>query len=220
MLVGLIPAAGHATRLGSQPSSKEVLVVGGRPMMDHLVDRMREAAPDEIRIVTRPEKTDVIRHAEDLGLRVIHGHPPEASASLLLGLEGLADDDEVMFGFPDSLWEPDDGFVRVVAELRADAAAALGLFRISEDLERSDVVTLDAGGRVTGVAVKPVKPQTDLIWGIAAARAGVLRRLDDGRAPGAFFDALAREDVVRGVTLSSRWIDVGTPEALERARRA
>jgi glucose-1-phosphate thymidylyltransferase len=74
-LVGVIPAAGSATRLGPLPSSKEVLPVGGRPVMDYLVERMRLADCDEIRLVTRTDKTDVIERARELKLRVILARP-------------------------------------------------------------------------------------------------------------------------------------------------
>lgn len=188
-------------------------------MMDHLVERLNIVSPDELRVVTRPEKEDVTEHALALGANVIHGHPPELSASLQLGLTGLEDDDEIAFGFPDSLWEPSDGFVAVLDALRAGCDVALGLFRLHEGLERSDVVALTAGGWVTRVDVKPERPASDLIWGIAATRAGVLRGLPADADPGAYFDVLARRGAVRGVVLSGPWLDIGTPESLAQARR-
>jgi glucose-1-phosphate thymidylyltransferase len=221
VLVGLIPAAGHATRLGPRAGSKEVIEVGGRPVMDHLVERMRVAGIDELRVVTRPEKEDVVAHAGQLGARVVLGHPADVAASLLLGVDGLADGDEVLFGFPDCLWEPLDGYVLVLTALRAGAGAgihvALGLFG-TPDLTRSDVVVCEPGGRVTAIFVKPDDPPADRIWGIAATRAAVLRReLRDGTEPGVVFDALARAGRVTGVPLSDAWLDIGTPEALARA---
>jgi len=40
-IVGVIPAAGHAIRLQPLSGSKELLEIGGRPVMDYLVERMR-----------------------------------------------------------------------------------------------------------------------------------------------------------------------------------
>lgn len=221
MIIGLIPAAGHARRLGIQSSSKEMLAVRGRPMIDHLVERLKVVEPDELRVVTRPEKRDVTEHAESLGATVVHGHPQEVSASVRLGLKGLADHDEILLGFPDTLWEPVDGFAQLLTLVRdGTTEVAVGLFRLAEGLERSDVVTLEAGGRVAGIQVKPQQPASDLIWGIAAARVRVLRALPADADLGAYFDTLARRRAVRGVVLSGPWLDVGTPEALERARRA
>ena len=194
-------------------------MVAGKPLVDQLIERMNLLSPDELRIVTRPEKSDLIAHAERLGAKVILGHPEEVAASLRLGLEGLADDDEVLLGFPDSLWKPKDGFVAVLELLRAGSAIALGLFHLTEGLERSDVVRLDRDGRVVGVQVKPEHPASDLIWGIAATHAAVLRDLPADADPGAYFDSLAQHGTVKGVVISNSWLDVGTPEALEQARR-
>jgi len=217
VLVGLIPAAGHATRLGHQPSSKEVISVGGRPVMDHLVQRMRAAQPDQLRVVTRPEKTDVVEHAHALGACVVLGHPADVAASLRLGMAGLEDDDEVLIGFPDSLWEPEDGFVQVLARLRQGAEVALGLFGGGE-LERSDVVVRGPDDLVSRIEIKPEHPTGDVLWGIAATRVRALNGLVEGTEPGVLFNALAERGVVVGVHLSSHWIDIGTPETLQRVR--
>jgi choline kinase len=54
--VGTIPAAGYAVRLQPPDCSKEMLEVGGRPVIDYPVQRMRAAACDELHVVTRLEK--------------------------------------------------------------------------------------------------------------------------------------------------------------------
>ena len=51
-----MPAAGHATRLQPLEGSKELLEIGGRPVFDYLVERLRAGGAEEIRVVTRPEK--------------------------------------------------------------------------------------------------------------------------------------------------------------------
>ncbi|HZB36129.1 MAG TPA: NTP transferase domain-containing protein [Gaiellaceae bacterium] len=55
-IVGVVPAAGHATRLQPLEGSKELLEIGGRPVFDYLVERLRAGGAEEIRVVTRPEK--------------------------------------------------------------------------------------------------------------------------------------------------------------------
>ena len=217
VLVGLVPAAGHARRLGAQPSSKEVLPVRGRPVMDHLFERLQVARPDRIRLITRPDKRDVVDHARELRAEVVLGEPPDVARSLLLGLDGVPAEAEVLVGFPDSIWEPEDGFVRLLDVLRDGAHdVALGLFRAAEP-ERSDVVALRADGIVTGVRVKPADPGSDLVWGCCAARAGALAGLRAHAEPGMLFAALATRRRVAGIELSDAWIDIGTPAALRQA---
>ena len=146
------------------------------------------------------------------------GNSAHVGASLALGLAGPAPADEVLFGFPDTLWEPRDGFVRVLAALRAGADVALGLFE-AEELQRSDVVGLGPGDAVLEIAVKPARPASELIWGCAATRVEVLAGLARVPEPGVLFDDLVRRGrPVQGVRLSAEWLDIGTPDALRRAR--
>jgi glucose-1-phosphate thymidylyltransferase len=217
-IVGVVPAAGHARRLGQIPCSKELLPVLGRPVMDFLVERMWAAPCDRLRVVTRPEKQDVVERGRALGAEVIEAHPRSVAESLLAGLEGLEGDDIALVGFPDTVWEPRDGFRRLVAAL-AGCRAVLGLFA-SREPGRSDVVDLDAHGIVHRVDVKPPTPRSNAVWGCAAARVEALRGLERHDEPGELFDDLARSEVVRAIRFGGEMIDIGTPEALERARVA
>lgn len=212
--VGVVPAAGHGTRLGRLETSKETIHVGGKPVLAYVVERMWAAGPREIRVVTRPEKRDVAEEAERLGATVVTGRPSCVADSLLLGLSGLADGDEVLFGFPDTIWEPHDGFVLVLRELRrsADTAVVLGLFT-TPDLTRSDVVESASDGSVRAIHVKPHAPRSARVWGCLAARAGVLRGIEGHDEPGRWLHDLAREGSVRGIELGA-FRDIGTPEAL------
>jgi glucose-1-phosphate thymidylyltransferase len=214
-VVGVVPAAGRALRLQPLPCSKEVLPVGGRPVLDYLVARMRAAPCDELRVVTRPEKRDVVERATELGALVVEGHPPSVADSLLLGMEGLARDDVVLFGFPDSIWEPLDGFAHLLAALGEEDEVVLGLFSTRE-LERSDVVVLDELGRVAEIHVKPGHPPSDLVWGCLAGRVSALEGVRGYDEPGAYLDRLARGRSVQAVRFGTEFVDIGTPQALLR----
>lgn len=222
-VIGVVPAAGHATRLGLTEGSKELVEVGGRPLIDVLLERLEAAPCSEIRVVTRPEKRDVVDHATRRGATVVAGHPENVARSLWLGLDGLGDDEVVCFGFPDCLWEPVDGFATLVAAVGGGDEIALGLFRTNEPESYDPVVLAEAGarsGRVERVEVKPARASSNLTWGCAAARARALRGLEHERDPGEYFAARARAGVVAGYWLSDTWIDLGTPERLAAAQAA
>jgi len=216
-VVGVLPAAGHAARLQPLEGSKEVLEVGGRPVLEYSVERMRAAPACEIRLVTRPDKTDVRDHAKRLGLTVIDAEPATVAGSILAGLDGLGPDDVVLLGLPDSIWHPVDGFAQLVRALSPGADVVLGVFRSSEP-ERGDVVDIGSDGIVRAVAVKPVEPAGDLVWGAVAARVGALAPLARHREPGYLFDELARGGRALAVRFVGEFIDIGTKEALDRAR--
>jgi NDP-sugar pyrophosphorylase family protein len=215
-IVGVVPAAGYATRLQPLGGSKEVLPIKGKPVMDHLVERMRVGGATRVRVVTRAEKHDVIQHAGEIGAETVLGNPETVSDSILAGTAGLGDDDIVLIGFPDTLWEPGDGYVPLVRAVTAGCEVALGLFRIDPaDLPRSDVVVFGPESSIAGIDIKPATPRSEWIWGIAAVRAATLAELGRAEWPGGFFDLLCREGRnVRGFPLSDAWLDIGTKNAL------
>lgn len=215
--VGVIPAAGSAQRLQPLPCSKEVYPIGGLPVMDCVVERMRAAGCGELRVVTRPDKPDVVAHARELGAIVIEGEPASLAQSLALGLRGLDDSEVVLVGLPDTIWDPVEGFVSLLEHLGDRAAAVLGVFE-SDAPERSDVVVLDEGGFVRSVHVKEARPPGRLVWGCAAAKVAALAGLERHREPGHHFAALAAAGRLRAVRFPGKLIDIGTPAALAAAQ--
>ena len=165
----------------------------------------------------RPEKVDVVDLARALGLSVVEARPQTLAESIAAGVDDLAVDDIVMLDLPDSLWEPIDGFARLLQELSEETDVALAIFRSAEP-ERGDVVELDAQGRVAAVHVKSPRPKAELVWGAAAARAGAFAGLGHSRDPGHLFDELSRRGRVGAVRFPGEFVDIGTREALARAR--
>jgi dTDP-glucose pyrophosphorylase len=214
-LVGLVPAAGYATRLQPMASSKETLRVGGRPLMCHLVERMRRAGCSTIRVTTRPEKNDVVELAEREGIEVVLAQPSSVSESLLVALDDLPDEAIALVGFPDTIWEPADAYGVLVDLVRAGEELVLGLFEVAQP-ERCDVVEVSGSGVVRRIVVKPRRPRTNVTWGIFAARIRILRDLAEYAEPGDYFDRLAHSRTVRGVLLTGPYEDAGTPEVLAR----
>jgi glucose-1-phosphate thymidylyltransferase len=212
-VIGVIPAAGYATRLQPLRCSKEVLPVRGVPVMDYIIQRMRRAPCDELRVVTRSEKTDVIKTAITNGAAVVEGQPASLAESLLCGIEGADAGDTVLIGFPDSIWEPVDGYRAVLRTLADGWSVALGLFR-GDDLRRYEPVVADDNGRVERIEFKPARPSSDWLWGCAAASVAILRGIQGYDEPGLFFDSLARAGLVGATWLSEAYLDIGTAEAL------
>lgn len=213
----MLPAAGRAERLQPLTGSKEMLELGGRPMLDYAVERLRAAPADEVRIVVRPEKRDVVERAELLELTVVEATPPTLAESVLAGIAGLEDDDVVLLDLPDSIWTPIEGFSTLIETLSAGGEIVLAVFPSTEP-ERGDVVELTEDHRVLAVHPKSTDPPGDLIWGAVAARVGALRDLRNHSEPGHLFDEVARGGQARAVRFPGEFIDIGTKKALESAR--
>jgi glucose-1-phosphate thymidylyltransferase len=147
-IVGVIPAAGRATRLAPLPCSKELLPVGvhaepaalrGRPKVvsHYLLERMRDAGASRVFFVVRSGKFDIADYHGDgsaLGLNLAYlvmGEPwgPPFSIAQAAPFVGEA---TVLAGFPDILIEPRDAFARAVARLDATGAdVVLGVYPLS-----------------------------------------------------------------------------------------
>lgn len=215
-IVGVIPAAGRATRLQPLRGSKEVYPIHGRPVMDYLLERLLLGGCSELRVVTRPEKGDVIENSRGHGARVIETYPSSPAASIVAGMSDLDDEDLVLFGYPDSIWEPVDGFRRLVELVEDGSEVALGLFH-SSNVERPDVVGLSARGTVTRIDVGSDAPPPHLIWGCAASRARALWGLRHRDDPGDHFSALCRTLPLAAALLSDSYVDIGTKRGMRIA---
>src|SRR5207253_1657389 len=74
----------------------------------------------------------------------------------------------VALGFPDILFEPRDAYRAVLARLSGGGAdAVLGLFP-GERPAKSDMVEVDAAGRVRLIVIKPRRTRLRWSWAIAA----------------------------------------------------
>jgi glucose-1-phosphate thymidylyltransferase len=217
-IVGVVPAAGYAVRLQPLGHSKELVSIAGKPVMDYLVERMLAAQCTELRIITRPEKEDVVAYAERIGATLVLGYPETINESLAAGLSGLAESDIALLGFPDSLWEPIDGYARLIEAVEAGSEVALGLFDVP-GVVGSDYLSVDGSGQITEFHIKPEHPPSSWIWGCAAARVRALAGLAEVEWPSQHMDTVRRRGDLVAVPLSAQYVDIGTPQSLEEAPR-
>ena len=168
-------------------------------------------------MVTRPEKHDVIDHAGGLDASVVRAHPATINESFAAGMTGLAPDDIVLLGFPDSIWEPRDGYRVLVKAVEGGEGIALGLFD-APGVAGSDYLVFDDSGRITDIDIKPARPRSTFIWGCAAARVRALEGLERVEWPSDFMNARrAAGQELFGVPLSDSYVDIGTKESLRQA---
>jgi glucose-1-phosphate thymidylyltransferase len=182
-LVGVIPAAGIASRLGPLPCSKELLPVGfhkdreggqsqPKAIAHYLLERMQTANVSRIYIILRKGKWDIPNYFGD-------GKMLDMSIAYLLmdlpfGVPFTIDqaypfikEATVVFGFPDILFEPEDAFVQLLSRQSATGAdIVLGIFPATHP-HKMDMVDLDKEGRVRGIQIKPSQTNLRYAWIIA-----------------------------------------------------
>lgn len=246
--VTVIPAAGRGTRLPGRSLSKEITPYvdsGGaeRPLIAHLLDAAAQGGADKAIVVLRHDKQDIV---DALGTDGGDGHrityrwtegTRGVPHTIALGLADV-DEENVLFGFPDILFEPSDAFVRMQRRLTPGPAhLVLGLFPTSNP-KKMDMVEVDDDGRVRTIDIKPQQSQFELTWILAAWNAAFSRYLcrcvaedndrlielagreDDLHLGHVFQLAIADGIRIEGVTFpEGRLLDVGTPDDLGKASR-
>lgn len=169
-IVGLIPAAGRATRLAPLPCSKELLPVGYRTaggvtrpkvVSHYLLEKMRTAGVDEVYVMMRSGKWDIPDYYGDgasfgLNMAYVMVHEPLGPPFTLDRAKPFVRDAIVLFGFPDILFEPGDAFTHALARLdHTNADMVVGVFPSHPD-DLFDVIRADEAGRIQRLEIKEI----------------------------------------------------------------
>ncbi|MDW8103975.1 MAG: sugar phosphate nucleotidyltransferase [Armatimonadota bacterium] len=230
---GVILAAGRGTRLGelTHHLPKPMVPVAGRPLLEHILLRLRQATPlRDFTVVVQYRAESIIRHFGDgsaLGLNIHYVHQPEhqpgTAGALRTALENLPAE-PVLMSFGDILTDPTN-YQRLLHAHRADLTAVLGVNWLP-DVSEGGGVWLD-GDRVLRVQEKP--RHADTHWNLAGVHLfapsilPVLQNLaPSARGEYELTDAVQtllqqQPHAVRAVRFEGYWNDVGTPERLRQA---
>ena len=233
----VILAAGYATRLYplTLDRPKALLPVGGRPMLERLLERLGEVEGlDGVFVVTNAKFAGAFREwAEAAGAAVKIVDDGTSDEQTRLGAigdldltirEGRIDDDLLVLAGDNLFSESLAGFPRFA---RAKGGAALGVYDVGDfDAIRSySAIELDDDDRVVRLEEKPSEPRTTLA-GIALYfyprdALGLVREyLEAGNnpdQPGRLVEWLYPRTPVYGWRVSGRWYDVGSKETLAEA---
>ncbi len=237
----VILAAGYATRLYplTLDRPKALLPVGGRPMLDRLLEQLDGVdGLDEVFVATNSKFAGAFRDwaagRGGLPVRIVDdGTVDEGSRlgaigdlDLTIREAGLDDDLIVLAG--DNLFS--ESIAPFPAFALAKGGAALGVYDVGDldAIRQYAVIELDDDDRVTRLEEKPDEPRTTLA-GIALyfsprARLGFgAQYLAEGNnpdQPGRLVQWLYPRTPVYGWRVPGRWYDVGSKETLAEADEA
>lgn len=215
-LIGVVPAAGRATRIAPLPVSKELLPVAlgppdaaGRRRLrvaaEGLLAAMAAAGVTRAVIVVGQGKWDIPAYFDDgadLGLRLAYVPVTDSrgAAFTVDRAHPFVRRATVAFGFPDILFEPVDAFgLLLEAQARRGAEVVLGLFPTTTPW-KSDMVARDDDGTVRRIVVKPTDTALTWTWIVAVWSPAFSDFLHDHAAQHA---------VDRGRTADGREVHVG-----------
>lgn len=182
-IVGLIPAAGFATRIFPLPTSKEIYPIGfskdiidgvSRPKVasSYLLDNMREAGVRLSYMIIREGKWDIPAYYlcgkfHDFDLAYLVTESTRGVPYTIDKAYPFVNDKRIVFGFPDILFKPSGAYRSLIEKQEAtEADLVLGLFR-TDNPEKMDMVETDQAGRVLKVSIKPAETFQKYAWIIA-----------------------------------------------------
>jgi len=233
----VILAAGYATRLRplTDDVPKHLLPVGGRPMLDWVLDRVREVKEiDAVHLVTNSRFAPAFaRWAESHAVSVHDDGTTSnddrlgAVGDLRLVIEEAELDDELLVLAGDNLFE--FSLPRFVEWWRAkpQPSSAVPLHDVG-DLELAThygIAETDADDRVVRFVEKPSDPPSTLastlIYLLSSEHVSLVRAyLGEGRSPdnaGSFLGWLAEREPVYGYRFDGAWYDIGNHDQLLEA---
>jgi glucose-1-phosphate thymidylyltransferase len=233
----LVLAAGYATRLRPLTDSlaKELLPVGGRPIVDWILDKIDEVDEvDDVHLVTNARKAPWFRDWAGDRRVTIHDDGTTSNDDRLGAIgdirfvldSGALAGDDVLVIAGDNLFEFSlADYVEFWRAKRPASAVAVRDIASRELATKYAVVELDAEDRVVNFVEKPEDPSSTLIATATYAfdrdhLALVPRYLDDGNPPdqpGRFVAWLHARRPVYGYRFDERWFDIGDSQQLLEA---
>jgi glucose-1-phosphate thymidylyltransferase len=177
--LGVLPAAGRATRIAPLPCSKELLPVGlraeqglgGSPKVvcHYLLEKMHLAGIRYAYIILRRGKWDIPAYLTDgtlVGLHLAYlVTPPTPGVPYTVDQAyPFTKDALVVFGFPDILFQPPDVYSRLLAQHASTKGdVVLALFPAHDPAEM-DMVDTDFRGRAQSILLKPPTTHLRFAW--------------------------------------------------------
>jgi glucose-1-phosphate thymidylyltransferase len=185
-VVGIIPAAGWATRIGQLPCSKEILPVGfhraddgssaqPKVIISYLLDKMQFAGIRKAYIVLRKGKWDIPAYlgdgsAHDMHLCYLMQGLPYGVPFTLDQAFPFIKESIVALGFPDTIYETKEIYIKLIEQLKgSDADVVLGLFP-ADYPQNADGVDVDSDGIIHRVFAKPHAASRKIVWAAAVWR--------------------------------------------------
>ena len=185
-LKGLVLSGGRGTRLRplTHTAAKQLVPVGNRPILFHVLDNLKTAGVDDVGMVISPETGNAVREAvgdgQSWGMRIeyILQREPLGLAHAVKIAQPYLDSDPFVMYLGDNLLEA--RLTEFVQAFEADRSrldgspAALLLLRKVDDPRQFGVAEVDAHGRVQRLVEKPADPPSDLaLVGIAGRETSI-----------------------------------------------
>jgi UDP-N-acetylglucosamine diphosphorylase / glucose-1-phosphate thymidylyltransferase / UDP-N-acetylgalactosamine diphosphorylase / glucosamine-1-phosphate N-acetyltransferase / galactosamine-1-phosphate N-acetyltransferase len=225
----VILAAGRGTRMGALTNHvpKPMLPIGPKPLLEHILDALREAGIQRFGIVIGYLGDLIEQHFARYPVPISWFYQTElnGTARALSLTRDFVGTDPFLLTFGDIWCEAKDYGSLIGALTENDSTEAVIAVRWVEDPWAGAAVYVDNDGYVTSVIEKPDKGTSGTNWnsaGLYAFRKSVMQELEhvpisprgEYEIASAIDQLIDRGRKLRYYSISGRWHDVGRPEDL------
>ncbi len=232
MQKALILAAGRGTRMEglTEDRPKPMIEVGGKPLLEHILDRLRDAGFSSGLVVTgyKAEMIENAFRAYPMEMSFVRQTAIDGTARAALLAEQWSSGDPFLMTYGDILTEVDD-YRGMAAKLVPGTEAVLSVKWVDDPWQGAAVYT-DESGRILRIIEKPAPGTSTTHWNSAGCyvfRGSIfdtLRRVE--RSPRGEYEVTSAIETElaagRRVVIHAHeggWKDVGRPSDLEVAGR-
>ena len=221
-------AAGRGTRMGSitQTMPKPMLLVHGKPLLEHIMDRLADAGIQQFLVVVGYQAESIVEHFRHWRLPVeFRVQEPVNGTGRAAGLaKDFAADEPFLLSFGDCLCDSAEYVrMRTILESHPRAAAVLAAKDIEDPWQGAAIY--EDSGKIARIIEKPPKGSSTTRWGSAGFYAfrpiifSYLERLtpsvrNEYEITSAFEIMLRDGLELRISPVAGDWRDVGRPEDL------
>jgi dTDP-glucose pyrophosphorylase len=227
----IILAAGRGTRMGelTEDLPKPMLRLAGKPMIEHILGRLRGAGTTEVLMVTgyRAETIEEHLHGYPFAIHFMRQQTINGTGTASLLGKDFAGTDPVLLTFGDIICESAD-YAGISTQLQTSpaTAAVLGVKYVDDPWQGAAVYERD--GIVSQIVEKPPRGTSSTHWnsaGLYAFRPLIFDFLTDLKpSPRGEYELTSAITAlidsgkhVRSYPIAGEWRDVGRPEDLRVA---
>lgn len=232
MVKAVVLAAGKGTRMGAltEDLPKPMLPVNGKPLLEHILDRLAQAGVRECGIVTGYRHEAIEQYFVGRGanypmrLEFIHQQVINGTGGAAKLARGFVGNDAFLMTYGD-IWCESEDYARVMQpiEVEPETDATLAVKYVDDPFQGAAVYVAD--GFIRKIIEKPPKGTSATHWnsaGIYGFRPSVFEQID--RVPlsvrgeyeitSAFEQMIDAGAKLRAVEIKGTWRDIGRPADL------